>query len=309
VRDAVTFGVSANSLNAGGPELFRVTASSSTGEREAALWRWYREIEKSNPNWQWERDIRFFGQAVDQTNKPIENARVTFQWAAGELTPERTVYSGADGRFELTNVKGKRLEVRVAKEGYHSGSASFGSFEYAAFWEDIFLVPDQTKPVLFRLYKRGTSEPLYFWSVAKNLPANGSIYRFDLTSGTFGDRGEIEFAITRRNEKGPREFDYTVTVQSANTSGIAITDDELMVEAPLGGYRNSLQFQEYFGTKEFTHIQKLRFYVRTAGGKYAAVQGQIAQMAAPEAQIQMVVYFNPNGSRNLEYDPARRINP
>lgn len=56
-----------------------------------------------------------------------------------------------------------------------------------------------------------------------------------------------------------------------------------------------------------THVQKLRFYLKTPDGKYAAVQGHVAQMGAPEAQVQMTVYYNPSGSLNLEYNEAKGL--
>jgi len=289
------------------PTLFRVSGYPPTNAKEAELWDWYRLIEKENPNWQWERPIDFFGQVVDQFNQAISDATVTLQWAAGASTPQKVVSTNADGKFELRNAKGKRLTVRVHKTGYRSLIASTGTFEYAGFWENTFHVPDPVNPITFRLQKPGVAEPMYLWSLAKDLRTDGTAYRFDVNSGTFASSGDLEFTITRRNERGPREFDYTLTLQVPG-GGIAFTDEELMFDAPADGYVSHWSGEYLFGAKDYSNVKKLQFYVKTATGTYAAVQAQVSQMRIPEAQVQMIVYYNPSGSRRLEYDSTKKIN-
>ena len=99
-----------------------------------------------------------------------------------------------------------------------------------------------------------------------------------------------------------------MSVQTPPGGGLVLTTDEMMFEAPAEGYTDSWQTVQTFGEADYNQVQKLRFYLKTADGKYAAVQATVGQMADPEAQVQMLIYFNPSGSRNLEYDHDKRIN-
>lgn len=298
----------AASVPATEPKFFHASYPPTTPE-EKAMWDYWWNIRKVNPDWEWERPISFYGKVVDQNDQPVAEAKVWMQWSAVGTTPERTMLSGADGRFQISDIKGKGISVRVEKVGYHAGPVSYGTFEYAGFWEPHFHVPDPNNPVIFRLRKRGNEEPMYLWGLAKDLKADGGVNWFNAETGKFGgSSGDLAFIVTRSNQTGMRQFDYTLTVQAAPGGGIAFTNDAMMFEAPADGYEPSWGTTQTFGAPDYNQVQKLRFYLRTAGGKYAAVQGHVAQMGDPEAQVQMTVYFNPSGSRNLEYNEAKRIN-
>ncbi len=273
------------------------------------MWDYWWNIRKVNSNWEWERPIAFYGKVVDQNEQPVAGAKVWMQWSAVGATPERTILSGADGRFQVSGINGKGISVRVSKAGYHNGPISYGSFEYAGFWEPHFHIPDPNNPEVFQLRKRGNEEPMYLWSLAKDLKADGSVNWFNVKSGKFGGAaGDLAFIVTRSNQTRMRQFDYTFTVQAAPGGGIAFSEEKMMFEAPSEGYVPSWQTAQTFGAPDYTHLQKLRFYLKTPDGKYAAVQGHVAQMGDPEAQVQMTVYYNPSGSRNLEYNEAKRLN-
>jgi hypothetical protein len=299
----------ADVLPANEPKFFRATGYPPSTQDEKAMWDYWWNIRKVNPDWEWERPIAFYGKVVDQNDQPIDGAKIWMGWTAVGATPERTILSEVDGTFQIAGIKGKRLVVRVQKAGYHDGPTSAGDFEYAGFWESIFHIPDMNNPVIFRLRKRGDEEPMYLWSLAKDLKADGSVNWFNVKSGKFGGAaGDLAFIVTRSNQTRMRQFDYTLTVQAAPGGGIAFSEEKMMFEAPSEGYVPSWQTAQTFGAPDYTHLQKLRFYLKTPDGKYAAVQGHVAQMGDPEAQVQMTVYYNPNGSRNLEYNEAKRLN-
>jgi hypothetical protein len=44
------------------------------------------------------------------------------------------------------------------------GRRASGSYEYSAFDDLTFHVPDKSNPVIFELWKLGGAEPLYFWA-------------------------------------------------------------------------------------------------------------------------------------------------
>jgi hypothetical protein len=290
------------------PKLFAVCGYPPKTAEEKRLWDWWKRIEEVNPNWEWERPIEFYGAVQDNLGLPVANAKVSLEWAGIDATPRAEVRSDPRGRFQLTGVRGKGLTVSVQKAGYHATKSSRASFEYAAFWERNFHVPNPEEPVIFRLHMRGNPERLFVWTVAKDIKADGNALHFDVESGTFGGKGTLSFAVTRSKQKAPREFDFTVEIRVADGGGLAITRDELMFEAPLDSYVAGWRTEQSFGAPNYRQVQSVQFYLKTAKGTYAAVRAQIAQMADPQAQVQMTVFYNPSGSRNLEYDPDQRLN-
>jgi hypothetical protein len=266
-------------------------------------------MEKVNPTWEWERPIDFYGIVEDERSRPIAGARIALQWSALDGTPSREIISDERGRFQLTGARGKGLTVSVQKAGYHATKDSRGSFEYAAFWERNFHVAKPDDPVVFRLRARGNPQPVLVWTSAKDIKADGKAYRFDLETGTFGSNGVLAITVTRANEKGPREFDFTVQIRVSDGGGLVISQDDLMFEAPASGYVSEWRTDQSFGKSNYSQVQRVQFYVKTPQEKYAAVRAQIAQMADPEAQVQMTVFYNPSGSRNLEFDADSRLNP
>lgn len=82
-----------------------------------------------------------------------------------------------------------------------------------------------------------------------------------------------------------------------------------MFEAPDAGYQQSWTM-EIDGKQDIHTFQiskKVKFYLKTSEGKYAAIEADFAQMGVPEAEVILSAYFNPSGSRNLQYDADKRI--
>ncbi len=53
----------------------------------------------------------------------------------------------------------------------------------------------------------------------------------------------------------------------------------------------------------------LRFYVKTGTGKYAAAEVTISVWGdLSRADFRSILYYNPSGSRNLEFDQDKWIN-
>src|SRR4030095_784290 len=126
-------------------------------------WKWWNTMRKVDPSFEWKVPINFYGRVVDQDNLPVPGATVRFVWndTSAHGTSEWSTASDANGRFALTNQKGKGLSVYVSKEGYHtSGGIGGMSFEYAAFFEGNYHRPDPGNPVTFRLVKKLEAEPL-----------------------------------------------------------------------------------------------------------------------------------------------------
>lgn len=289
------------------PKLFKATGYPPKTADERAMWGWWNYMRKTDPDFEWKTPIEFYGKVIDQNNAPVEGARVDLSWSSIEGQPnQRTLTTGVDGRFRLAGAEGKGLTVSVFKERHVGGAEARKSFEYAAFFEPHFHVPDPNAPVIFRLWKLGNAEPMYLWTIANDLTVDGMPHSFSIRNGQIGGN-DISLAVKRTNETAPGHFDYTLTVQAGNGGGLAVTQDEHMFTAPAEGYVPSITVAQKYGPPDYQGAQNLRFYLKTPDNKYAAITAEVQQHQGPSAQVQMVIYFNPSGSRNLEYDYKLRL--
>ena len=281
-----------------------------TNPEEQAMWDWWFYTDKHDPQFQWKTPLSFYGRVIDQHSRPILNARVALAWNDINGSQQRNTVSGEDGRFDLTDVMGKVLSVQVGKDGYAGApSSTKRGFEYSEFWNGDFYVPDKDNPVLFRLWKLEEAEPMYFWNKLKKVTVDGQKVWFDTKTGAFGASGDVAFSTKRGTTFAPRQFDWSLTIEAAPGGGIALRNEELMFEAPEGGYQQSWT-QDISGKDESYTIDKVvKFYLKTADAKYAAMQADIGHMTVPEAEVDLVAYVNPSGSRNLQYDAKKRLAP
>jgi hypothetical protein len=281
-----------------------------TNSDERAIWDWWTHMHDVDPKFEWKTPLDFYGVVVDQHQQPVPNAKAILGWNDTEGSHERRLETRTNGAFELKNVRGKRLSVHVEKVGYVSTSAeSNKSFEYSAFFEPNFYVPEEDKPIHFHLWKLENAEPLLYWRQTKTVNVNDETIWFDISRGTFGKTGDVAFSTRRGQTRAPREFDWSVRIEAAAGAGIAVTNDDLMFEAPETGYEAVWGDKTDPREPSYSVAKKIKFYLKSPEGKYAAIHAEIAHMNRPEAEIKLSAYVNPTGSRNLQYDPLRRINP
>jgi hypothetical protein len=281
-----------------------------TNPEEQAIWDWWFRMHEVDAKFEWKTPIAFYGVVVDQRRRPVPGAKAILVWNDVDGSHEQRLETGVDGGFELTGVKGKRLSVHVEKIGYVGTSAeSNKSFEYSAFFEPNFYVPKRDDPVRFLLWKLEKADPLLYWRRVNRLDVDDQKIWFDITRGVFGNAGDVAFSTRRGHTHAPREFEWSVTIEAAPGGGIAIGNEELMFEAPEKGYQSAWRDESGPHDPAYAVAKTVRFYLKTAEGKYAAIRAEIIHMNRPEAEIKISAYVNPSGSRNLQYDPSKRINP
>jgi hypothetical protein len=305
-------GVSANrAVMAQKPILFKSTRYPPQTPEEKAMWDWWNKMEKADPSFEWKTPIEFYGKLVDQFNAPVAGATVVFGWTTvvgPRPDPELRVLTDSDGRFELKNIQGKRLGVQVSKDGYLSTRDWTKSFEYAAFFEGIFHIPDPNKPVIFRLQKLLGAEPTYVYRVHTTAKANGASLRLSVEKGAFDSAGEFEFS-SRLVERGPKGPEYTVTVQARNGASLAPTTEEFPFLAPEMGYQPTLTLHRTPDDSNYQLTDDLKFYARLADGRFAYVGMEITVVpGSDEIRFYGGLRRNVNWSRNLEFDHRKWIN-
>jgi len=292
--------------------LFKSTNYPPQTTEEKAMWEWWDIMDKADPDFQWKMPIKFYGKVVDQFGEPVANATVVFGWTTviGPIPdPEQRVLSGSDGRFELKDVQGKRLSIDILKEGYDRTHNSFGSFEYAAFFNDNFYVPDPNNPVIFHLHKTTEAEPLYVFSPYSYITPGGEPLILYVEKGKIVAQGDLSFSVALGAETNRYGSDFIVTMQGLNGAGFVFSDEEFMSQAPESGYQKTFTVIHKINVPNYKPEQVLRFYVKTGTGKYASVGVKIKLWGDfSKADFEAGIHFNPSGSRNLEFDQNKWIN-
>jgi hypothetical protein len=118
-------------------------------------------MERKDSRFQWKTPIRFYGKVIDEEGNPVKGAKIFYGWTSMLGSPEAETKSGADGVFKITGIRGKVLEVIPSHPDYHfSRQTNRTAFDYAAFYEPHYHVPDAKNPVVFKMVRKGVPEPL-----------------------------------------------------------------------------------------------------------------------------------------------------
>jgi hypothetical protein len=281
-------------------------------------WKWWNYMKKADPSFEWKMPINFFGKVVDENNNLVEGAAVSFTWndLSATGTSQSKTKSGADGRFQLVDEKGKGLTVYVSKAGYHtSGGVGGKSFEYAAFFEGNYHRPDAANPMLFRLVHKIESESLIVRHVSQYLPGayDGEEYYYDPVRGNLtrvaSAEGALKFHFERSQTTQGSNFTWQWMIEAVNCA-LQERTDEFAQLAPEDSYVMRWQQSENKPSVLTAHSVTSSFYLQTADNHYALVDIALSHPNSRTAGPNLTITsrFNPKtGSRNLEYDPAKSI--
>jgi len=279
-----------------------------------------RRLRDTDPAYQWRTPIEFYGKVVDENEQPVAGAEIEYSWSGtvekygGDGVQHKIMTSDANGHFHIHGSEGKILTVLVSKRGYYRRKSwNGGSFDYAGFWEPIFIQPQRDKPIIFHLVKRPVAEPTYRIGSRIFLEPPALETHLDLLSPTAQSTAPADLHVRITRPPGAsyeKPFDWSVTIEGLNGAEIVETTDEFMLQAPADGYQTKLvrDYKNPTGNAR----QKVRFYVRNKSRKlYAAVDFEMAayrRMNGSEpASIVISATVNPNDSPNVEYNPEKNI--
>ena len=269
------------------------------------------------------RTIDFWGLVVDQDNHPLSGVKVAFRYMKAiymggtdvrDQQLSETSTSDANGAFALIGAKGGVLTVEsFEKNGYQTRIYNQG-FRY--FGSDGFR-PDSTRPVVFKMWKIRGAEPLVHQSKTVRIPYDGTTVGFDLIQGRMSsdvdDSQDIRVTLLRTPieiKRGRQKYDWVATVESVN-GGVIESRDEFMYLAPEMDYQPKIEIQMLASEPGWTTDKRIAVYVKSRGGKcYSRVFLDFRTGSDQKGTgFSFDAYVNPAGSRNLEYDPNKRIDP
>lgn len=252
----------------------------------------------------------FYGKAVDQHGNPVEDATAmgTLMQIQGIDTATKketlTAKTDANGDFEFIGHHGWQLGVVVAKEGYEVGR---GNGVYEAPNRDDITNP--TQRAVFHMWKPEGSEPMTLARISSYLPLNGSSISFNLLTGAktvSGGDMTVTYKRSALNASGGKPFDWSITFKISE-GGMIEQSDAYPNEAPAEGYAPSINIDMSSTTPQWSPSLSRYFYFKCRGGQdYGRISVRVTLGGGPQphpAILNALVYTNPNGSRDLEYDP------
>lgn len=258
--------------------------------------------------------ITFYGKVIDQHGDPVPNARVGYSLLDkfNESGSNAHTYADNDGHINISGVKGAVLGVSVSKEGYYKiHNVSNQRFAYG-YGTDSSVKPAPTRdnPAVFILHKMGEMESLIrLENPSFRLRKDGTPVIVDLATGRESSAGQfkVQAWTGERIPDGPRFYDWRCRV-SVPGGGLVERRGELDFEAPVEGYR---EFDEIVMPKDaerWTKDVKKSYFIRLPDGRHARISFSFTSGGYHYFRIDS--YLNPKpGSRNLEYDPAKRVKP
>ena len=267
--------------------------------------------------------INFWGRVVDQEEHPVSGVRVMMKvrsWRlvpAGADFPEFVTTTDADGRFQFLNATGDTMSIAsVIKPGYRlSLEDQRRSMAYQYHNLSVTFVPDPAKPEVFHLYKEKGAEPMMHYTLYGKIPVDGTPSEFDLRLGKqIPMGGDLQIAMVRDPmtiKRVNRKNYYAWRLRfSMPGGGIQQRKDHFGFEAPQEGYLDSVEFEQAIDDLHWMSTFEAEFYFRTRDGRYGRIQCRIGtDYQPPPCGMLSYGYFNPSGSRNLEYDSKQRIWP
>lgn len=268
------------------------------------------EALRRDPRWRWRRPIAFWGIVLDEQGQPVPGARVEMTWTdlsqAGHSSA--TVNTDGLGRAGLEGREGGVLTVRAGHEGFHTTKEAHRILNYAEPWDPQFHRPDPDRPVVLRLRRKGSAEPLVH---RENL-------RFPITTETgevvldlVGQRqvasgGDLRIAVQHGPERsvdGRRRFDWDVVIAAVD-GGLVAHDEEFPFLAPDSGYVPRIRSRQVAEDPAWQEAFEGRFFLRSRSGTiHARIRLRVSPLprGAPPTVTVLDYHLNPSGSRNLEY--------
>ena len=261
------------------------------------------------------RPIEFYGKVIDQYGQPVAGTEV--QGTLAIRTPSnsgvekhKTVTDG-NGNFQFKGLEGEAIGMWPIKGGYEfSGQDS--NFVYSLFYGDRVHKPDPNNPVIFKMWKLAGPEPMIEGQKFFKIKPNGPEYTIDLVNGKKiegkSNQGDFIVRVHRPAIVSPKDrYDWSFEIEPVD-GGIIETDGPFPYLAPEIGYKpNYLHMVTTSQTNWSYNVGKL-FYIKSRAGRvHARVQVAIYADYPDGSALDLKYYANPSGSRNLEFDPKKRL--
>jgi len=245
-----------------------------------------------------------YGKVVDQSGQAIYGVKVQgFVKVGIGDSEEIDTETDAQGQFQFLGAHGQGLGIRLHKNGYEYGYKTpyQRPFDYLA---------DPGNPLVITLWKLHGPEPMVHTSIHEYVPCDGSVICFDLLTGKKSPNGDLGVSVTRNplNIVRGKPFNWSVTFEITN-GGLQSITNLYPNEAPLAGYQSMVTYMFLTNAFQWSSTATPYLYFKSKDGKvFGRMNVEItADYQPPPTVFRADILANPAGSRNLEYDPKKRI--
>jgi hypothetical protein len=257
--------------------------------------------------------ITFYGKVVDQNGDPVPDAHIGFSLADKFAASGSNDYMKAsrDGSFSIIGVKGAVLGVNVNKEGYYQiQDVSNQRFAYGVA-SDGYTKPPPAKenPAVFVLQKMGQAMALIKIEKYVRTERNGSPKQINLQTGRLTSLGnfKVEAWTNDQAKDAQGHYDWKCRI-SVPGGGLIERKNDFAFEAPADGYRPSDEIVMPQNAERWNPQASRQYFVKLSNNHFARIEFEM--VAGGDHFFSITSYLNPTpGSRNLEFDPAKAIEP
>ncbi len=266
--------------------------------------------------------VHFYAKVIDQNGAPVMNALMSstlsiFDEGLFVKDKDRVhdlnlqARSDSAGQLDIKHDSGSWLRIdTLEKDGYVWTHPGFGAFAFGPL-NGPKTPPDYANPAkrrTFQMWKKGETKPTLPILKRFRIEEVDSEFAINLLSSERGaeNTSKPDFQIKLRylSPEAPRhQFDRRMTLE-VPTGGLIATEDTYVFLAPEGPYEH--QFEYIVRPDDLTSGGwKKKFYLKSREGRvYAGLEVRFTLF--PHV-IEITAIVNPNGSRNLEPDPAKQI--
>jgi hypothetical protein len=255
--------------------------------------------------------INFWGKVVDEKGNPVPGA-LAKMGAADQPLKTGTQYertTDANGLFSVTGAKGLSLSVNVSKAGYYQTDRSRGHISYFYPSGNKVPLPTQNNPAVFEIRKMGDAVPLVVKGISKPISKAGTPIGINLESGKLVSDGQEDLKIQcwtndqTKNAEGQYDWKCRISVPGG---GLIERKDNFAFEAPADGYQPSDEIVMSQTAEKWNPQASRQYFVKLSDNLYARIEFEM--VAGGDHFFSIKSYLNPTpGSRNLEYDPAKKV--
>ena len=287
------------------------------------------------------RYVNFYGKLVDQHGNPVEGVRLDLEILSyqnsfidylktgrEQIVKKFSMTTDANGMFSVEKKEGTTFKIeKMTKDGYDAMS-NWG-VEYTFVYNNLSSGPDSSmyhladkaRPVVFHLWKKGETEPLIMTFAKLTLEPEKGINEVYYRMAVNGKPSPQpipgwDIKVTGKNipspDSGRQQDDYwEVTLTAGEGGGLVLTDSPHANLAPESGYQKSLTIKSTDQDNPWDRPVRRAYYRGKNGEEYAAFRLGIdigSNKTGSKIYVTLAdLRINPNGSRNLEYDPSKRI--
>ena len=265
--------------------------------------------------------IEFYGKAIDQNDEPLADAtvmgHVQINDGYRQTLEKYETTTDSNGMFEFRGFSGRDLGIAVSKPGYQRESEHTANsyFKYSLMFREKVHHPDPSNPVIFKMWKLAGAEGMVKGGGGGHLlPCDGTPIYFDLlTSKKVDGGGDLKITLDRHPTQGvsrQKGYDWKSKVEVVD-GGLLEVNDVFPYLAPETGYQTFFETNMAAGVPDWKESLEKTFYVKLRNGKmYGRMSIRVRTFSdPPPTQVYFESWLNPTGSRNLEYDPDKRISP